>query len=181
MRMVTSTAMAAVIPNSPDKAHLIEGIVALGSPGHAFAMQLLGNREDAADAVQDALEGVLRKTHTFDPRRGSLKSWFFGIVRNRCVDELRRRSRSHRRASPVDPAEVAADDDPLSDSARDQTTAALVRHLAQLETDHREILILRDYLGLAYAEIATILDVPQGTVMSRLHRARRRLSDRMKP
>ena len=176
--MVTTTAMAAVIPSRPD-GQLIDEVVALGSPAHALAIQLLGNRDDAADAVQDAMESALTKGRTFDAQRGSLKSWFFGIVRNRCIDELRRRSRSHRRASEIDPGDIAASDDPVSNSTRDEATATLLAHLKSLSREQREILILRDYLALPYAEIAAILAIPQGTVMSRLHRARTSLTERM--
>lgn len=176
--MVTMPVTAAVIRDRPDT-HFMDEVVALGSPGHALAMQLLGNRDDAADAVQDAMEGALTKAGSFDPRRGSIKTWFFGIVRNRCIDELRRRSRSTRRASEVDPMDVAARDDPAADSEQDEAKNTLRGHLDALDSEQREILILRDYLGLAYADIAAILNVPKGTVMSRLHRARQRLSERM--
>ena len=179
--MVTMPAAAAVIREEPEPPRLIDGVIALGSPGHALAMQLLGNRDDAADAVQDAMEGALAKAESFDPKRGSLKTWFLRIVRNRCIDELRRRSRSSRRAADIDPTDVPAVDDPAADSERDQAKNTLRHHLDTLDAEQREILILRDYLGLAYADIAVILAVPQGTVMSRLHRARQRLSEKMNP
>ncbi len=179
--MVTMPTTAAVIREELEPPRMIDDVIALGSPGHALAMQLLGNRDDAADAVQDAMEGALTKGDSFDPQRGSLKTWFLRIVRNRCIDELRRRSRSSRRASDIDPTDVAAVDDPATDSELNQAKKTLQHHLDTLDAEQREILILRDYLGLAYADIAVILTVPRGTVMSRLHRARQRLSEKMNP
>lgn len=141
----------------------------LGSGAHALAIQILGNADDAADAVQDAFAGVLARPAAYDRRRGPLRPWFLRVVRNRCIDLLRKRR-------PL--AEVAVDS--LADSAAtpeqaleaDQRDDAIRRALAGLRAEQREIVVLRDYLDLSYAEIATVLDMPSGTVMSRLHRAR---------
>ncbi len=73
----------------------------LGNRGFALAMQMLGRRDDAADAVQDALHQLVRKWRSFDAERGELTSWFLKIVRNRCVDLIRQRARRH-----TEPAEL---------------------------------------------------------------------------
>lgn len=140
----------------------------LGTGAYVLALQILGNTEDAADAVQDAMVAVLRKPKAFDPARGALKPWFFRIVRNRALDLVRQRKvqmpddnlLADQRGAPLERAEVAQRDE------------ALLRGLESLSQEHREILVLGDYAGLSYAEISQALEIPAGTVMSRLHRAR---------
>lgn len=140
---------------------------------HALATQILGNADDAADAVQDALTMALGKPGAYNAGLGALKPWFLQVVRNRCFDLLRRR-----RASDV-PVESLADSRPTPEQAAqtEQRDAALHAALAQISSDGRQILILRDYLDLSYAEIAAVLDIAPGTVMSRLHRARLALKE----
>ena len=135
----------------------------LGNGAHALAIQILGNREDAADAVQDSFAAVLGKADAYDRDRGPLKPWFLRVVRNRCIDRLRQR-----RPSGVD-VESLADptarpDEHAEAGERDRQLRAA---LARLGPDQRQILVLRDYLDLSYAEIAAVLDVAPGTVMSR--------------
>ena len=151
----------------------------VGGGGHALAMQLLGNQDDAADVLQDALVAVLR-SQSFDPDRDSFKSWFLAVVRNQCLDLLRQR-----RCRPqvaIDDIQMAAgsSSNPESAFGQDEIQAILKRELRGLPSEKREILILREYLDLTYAEIGKVLGVPPGTVMSRLHRARLALAKRMR-
>lgn len=143
-------------------------LVHLGNGAHALAIQILGNSDDAADAVHDAFAVALAKPESYDSKRGALKPWFLRVVRNRCIDLLRRR-----RPGGIDTdlliAPGAAPDEHLENRERD---LVLKRALAAISPDMRQIVVLRDYLDLPYAEIATVLDVAPGTVMSRLHRAR---------
>lgn len=152
---------------------------------YLLALQLLRNREDALDVTQDALIRLLSTLHRFDPKR-PVKPWLYRIVRNLVID-LRRRQRVRRHDSldernedggpklqPVDPTA-----DPEDDAARTQLRRHLWEALADLTQPHREILVLRDYHDLSYREIAETLDVPIGTVMSRLHAARRQLRARV--
>lgn len=140
----------------------------LGNGAHALAIQILGNPEDAADAVHDAFATALSRPDAFDPGRGALKPWFLRVVRNRCIDLLRRR-----RPAGVDAALLpdpgAGPELRLQQQERD---ARLRRALAALRPEQRQAVVLRDYLDLSYAEIAAVLDLAPGTVMSRLHRAR---------
>jgi len=143
-------------------------LVHLGGGAHALAMQILGNVDDAADAVHDALAMALGRAESFDERRGNLKPWFLRIVRNRCIDLLRRRR------PDVDDVELLVDSAPgpdklLETADRDRL---LKLALAALPSAQRQIIVLRDYMDLSYAEIAGVLDIPAGTVMSKLHRAR---------
>ncbi|MEM9057579.1 MAG: sigma-70 family RNA polymerase sigma factor [Pseudomonadota bacterium] len=145
----------------------------LGSGAHALAMQLLGDRDDAFDAVQDAMAQTLATPERYDPRKGALKPWFMRVVRNRCIDMLR-----GRRAADTAPDEVVhPGPGPEAAVERDQRAAGVRRALKSLKPAQREIVVLRDYLDLSYADIAAVLDVAQGTVMSRLHRARLALKE----
>ena len=120
-------------------------------------------------------------------RPGSpVRPWLFSIVRNRCRDLLRRRR--VRRAEPIEgddehwrPELVDQSQDPERDARRAELQRRVFAALATLASDHREILVLRDYHDLSYAEIAEVLGVPQGTVMSRLHRARKQLAAALGP
>lgn len=143
-------------------------LVRLGGGAHALAAQLLGNSQDAADAVQDAFETVLTRPGAYDAGKGPLKPWFMRVVRNRCLDMLRLR----RGDSGGVPEVADAGPGPEGAVAEAQESLRLRRALAMLDRDKREIIVLRDYLDLSYAEIAAVLGVAPGTVMSRLHRAR---------
>jgi RNA polymerase sigma-70 factor (ECF subfamily) len=150
----------------------------LGSSGFALAVQMLHDREDAADAVQDSLYSALRKRHRFDSRRGSLRAWFLKIVRNRCLDMLRRRARHG--GGEVEWSEVCSLDHAPDEMAEKRELLTLVRReLMAMPEEQREIILLRDFHNLSYADVAQVLSIPVGTVMSRLHRARNELRRRL--
>jgi RNA polymerase sigma-70 factor (ECF subfamily) len=155
------------------KSDIRQELVNLGSGAHVLAFQILGNSDDAADAVHDAFAKVLARPGAFDFRRGPLKPWFLRVVRNRCFDLLR-----HRRVS--DPAIEELADPALQPDHRleiQQRDEQLHRALSGISGDQRQILVLRDYLDLSYAELASVLQIAPGTVMSRLHRARLALKE----
>lgn len=140
----------------------------LGGGAHALAIQMLGNTDDAADAVHDALEKALRTPDSYDSGKGSLKAWFMRIVRNRCIDLIRRRRPTDDRVEEISDAAIGPDKAAeLADRDR-----VLKQALVSLGSEQRQIIVLRDYMDLSYAEIADVLDISPGTVMSRLHRAR---------
>lgn len=143
-------------------------LVQLGGGAHALAMQILGNADDAADAVHDAFATVLSKPDAYDAGKGPLKPWFMRVVRNRCLDVARRRR------SGTDAVDALVDTAAGPEEALQTAQRADVirRALTRLSGDKREIVVLRDYLDLSYAEIAAVLGIAPGTVMSRLHRAR---------
>ena len=140
----------------------------LGGGAQALAMQILGNPEDAADAVHDSIATALGRPSAYDPTRGPLKPWFLRLVRNRCIDLLRRR---RPQSDTVDEL-VEPSPGPEETVAAGQRDRVLKQALASLNSEQRQIVILRDYMDLSYADIAGVLDVAPGTVMSRLHRAR---------
>jgi len=140
----------------------------LGGGAHALAIQILGNTDDAADAVHDAFATVLAKPDAYDKAKGPLKPWFMRVVRNRCLDMARRR-----RSGTVSVDELVDTAAGPEEALHTAQRAGVIRQaLGRIPSDKREIVVLRDYLDLSYAEIATVLGIAQGTVMSRLHRAR---------
>ena len=148
---------------------------------YLLAVQLLGNADDALDATQDALLSFYDTLDRFESAR-PVRPWLYSIVRNRCRDLLRRRR--VRRSEPLAgedgetwrPELVDARADPQRDALAGDLRRSVWQALGGLAPEHREIVVLRDYQDLSYAEIADVLDIPQGTVMSRLHRARKQLA-----
>ena len=145
----------------------------LGNGAHALAIQILGNAEDAADAVHDSFATVLSRPGAYDADKGPLKPWFFRVVRNRCLDMVRRRRDSTDQVSDVaDPS--PGPEQRLANAQRSSRRAAA---LAALSCEKREIIVLRDFLDLSYADISQVLSIAPGTVMSRIHRARTELKE----
>lgn len=147
---------------------------------YLVAYQILGNPEDAKDAVQDSLIKFL--THLDRIQKGRpIKPWLYTIVRNRCRDLLRRKKvrkwvpltsdDDQWRPELVDPKEG-----PDETTERKALQAKVWKVVSDLPLKQREIIILRDYQDLSYSEISEVLSLPQGTVMSRLHRARQQLA-----
>jgi len=134
---------------------------------HALCRRLTGNDADAADATQEALIAIVRGLPRFDGR-AAFSTWAYRVATNAALDELRRRSRR-----PVvgldETVPVAAPGD-----VGDAVTAGIVvdAGLATLPPDFRAAVVLRDLLALDYAEIAEVLEVPIGTVRSRIARGR---------
>ena len=140
----------------------------------ALAFQYLHNYEDAKDVIQDAFIKAYRKFSRFDLSR-KFGPWLLTIVRNQCIDAIRRRKRTA--AQELTPV--------LPDKRALRADKAVLRRevwagLQQLNPEHREIIFLKDYQGHSYVEIAEILGIPLGTVMSRLHHARRNLAAQLR-
>ena len=143
------------------------------------ALQLTGNREDAADIAQDAMVRFFRSLHRFDARR-PLRPWLYRIVRNLYRDRLRRGR--VRKTSALEEITAATGNDPVSPApspessvARRELQSLVWAAVQELPIHYREVIVLRDYHGLEYAEIARVLRLPRGTIMSRLHRGRKLL------
>jgi RNA polymerase sigma-70 factor (ECF subfamily) len=139
---------------------------------YAVCRRVTGNEADAADGCQEALLAIVRGLPRFDGR-SSFKTWSYRVATNACLDELRRRNR---RPVAVEELPDLTDRDP----AHDQRTAerlSLDEALAKLPEEFRVPVVLRDVGGLDYAEIAHTLDIPPGTVRSRIARGRRHLAE----
>nr|WP_328806278.1 RNA polymerase sigma factor SigM [Streptacidiphilus fuscans] len=143
----------------------------------AVALRTLGDREEAADALQDALVSAFRSAHTFQGR-SAVTTWLHRIVVNACLDRARRAST--RRARLVDDEtalETAVGQDEGADVSveRGELRRELASALATLPGDQRAALVLVDLQGYGVAEAAQILGVPSGTVKSRCARGRAKL------
>ena len=138
---------------------------------HAFA--LLGNQEDALDACQDSFAKAFTAIPGL-PKLPRFYPWFYCILRHRCLNLLARRQTSERyRAAQQDDAAVAVDAvTPASLLVQREEQQRVRRALASLKPEHREILVLKYVQEYHYDEIATLLGIPRGTVMSRLYHAR---------
>jgi len=148
-------------------------------PAYLLGLQLTGNREDALDVAQDALLRFFATLDRFQAER-PVRPYLLRIVRNRAMDLWRRRR--IRRAESLDAGELPrqiADERPGPEETtrRAELRRRIWRAVAELAPAKREILVLRDYHDLAYAEIAKVLGIPIGTVMSRLHAARKALRE----
>jgi RNA polymerase sigma factor (sigma-70 family) len=127
-----------------------------------FLQQYTGAIETAEDLVQESFLHLWRRPEGFDPQRGSLKQYLFGIGRNLAL-QWQRSSRSLQHS-------------PGEELATRETHSFMLRAMFQrLDQEHRAILWLREIEGYSYAELARILRIPEGTVKSRLFAARETL------
>ena len=154
------------------------------TPAFRLAMQLLGRPEEAKDVAQDSMLRFFSSLERFEADRPVLP-WLFRIVHNRVRDLERQRRRrrvesldSYLEKTGIEPA--SSGPGPEKQLRRYQLQKWVWQALGRLTAKHREILVLRDFQDLTYAEIATVLGVPKGTVMSRLHAARCSLRRRLR-
>jgi len=149
------------------------------------AYRVMGDASSASDATQDAFISAFRKMHTF--RGGSFKAWLLRIVTNTCYDEIRRRKR--RPSTPLNPTDEDSKEIespywikdpgemPEDFTARMELSEAIQRCLDNLPIDFRTTVILVDVQGMDYAEAASVMGTPTGTIKSRLARSRKSLRD----
>jgi RNA polymerase sigma factor (sigma-70 family) len=145
-----------------------------------YARWLTRNDADAEDVVQDACVRAMRFFSSL--RDADARAWLFAIVRNTWYSRVSRRANVTE--ATLEGARNEPPDDALDPEARllQQHTVERVRAaLEQLPVDFREVIVLREFEGLSYKEIAAVVRVPIGTVMSRLARARERLLTALKP
>jgi len=156
--------------DAADRAAFEAAHAELGAAATRYAAVILGaeRRSALADVMQDAWT---RAWAAWPPAQMERRdAWLFRIVRNRCLDEHRRARRRTRSLDECD--DLAAGDDPAASALADEA----LRLLAGLPRPLREALWLRAVDDRSYADIAALQDVPIGTVMSRIHAARRRLA-----
>jgi RNA polymerase sigma-70 factor (ECF subfamily) len=154
----------------------------------AVCCRIAGDTRDGEDATQDALLRIVSNLHAFD-QRSSFSTWAYRIATNSALDELRRRQR---RPVSVDPNSSPSHEDtaPGLSEQIDPLTSMEIERIAdqmlmsdainELSEDHRCVVILRDVAGLEYSEVAAALNIPEGTVKSRLARARQDLIVRIR-
>jgi RNA polymerase sigma factor (sigma-70 family) len=140
------------------------------------ALGILRDPDAASDAVQEAFIKAYRGLGGFDPSR-DFRPWLLRIVRNQCRDMLRRGRAGPglERITPLLADRMASDADAGREARQAEAREVLWTALGRISVDHREALVLKELEGLGYGEIAQALGVPEGTVASRLHHARRAL------
>jgi RNA polymerase sigma-70 factor, ECF subfamily len=140
---------------------------------YGLCLRILGNREDAEDATQEAFLAALRKATSFR-RAAAFSTWLYRIAVNAATDQARRRGRS--RATTLDP-EDAGVADPGVDLGEAVTAAVAVQTaLTKVPEEFRVAVVLCDLYRVPYADAAQILEVPVGTVKSRVFRGRAALA-----
>ncbi len=143
---------------------------------YAICRRIAGNDADAADACQEALLAVVKGLRRFD-NRSSFKTWSHRVATNACLDELRRRKR--RPIAVVDEPDRISDEPDVAQRVSDRLT--IDDALPQIPEEFRAPIVLRDVIGMDYAEIAETLELAPGTVRSRIARGRRHLAKVLAP
>ncbi len=143
-----------------------------------LAYRLLGDLGDAEEAVQEVFLAAWRSGHTYDPARGSTRTWLLSMVRNRCIDVLRARKRRPTQPlseilDPVDASDVPAEAVSNVDAEAARTA------LATLPPEQKQAIELAYFAGLSHSEIATQLAAPIGTVKGRIRLGLDRLRNLM--
>jgi RNA polymerase sigma-70 factor (ECF subfamily) len=152
---------------------------------YRFALQMSGSKTIAEDVTQEVFLFLMRDGHVFDPARGSLSAFLFGVARNHVL----RRLRVEQLLSPLGDE---SDDDvplvhatselcPLEDLTRAETIESVRKAVLSLPSKYREVVVLCELQDVSYVETAEILGCAIGTVRSRLHRARALLLAKLRP
>ena len=151
---------------------------------YRMALKLTRHPDEASELVQETYLKALRHASSFEEKGKGMRAWLFTILHNTFYSDIRRRKRT---ATPVDEFFDAASDERIPDEAPvvwnlasldwEHVDDRLKKAIEDLSEEHREVLLLWGVEGMKYREISTILAVPIGTVMSRLHRARKILAD----
>lgn len=138
-----------------------------------YAYSLTGDREDADDLLQECALRALAASSTPESEP-ACRAWLFRVMRNAWIDRTRRRHTAC--TVEFDEETLEPEEKPQWDFDRSLIdTIAIHQAMQKLPVSYREIISLVDLVGFSYAEVATLLDVPAGTVMSRLSRARKAL------
>ena len=149
---------------------------------YRFALQMSGRSSVAEEVTQEVFLAMIREAGRFDPGRGSLMAYLYGIARNhvlRCL-ERDRLYVSMADEPEGESAQWTAKEDTLGDLTRGETIESVRQAVLALPPNFREVVLLCDLHEMSYADAAAALDCAVGTVRSRLHRARGMLLEKMK-
>ena len=150
-------------------------------PVYRFALHMSGSPQVAEEVTQEVFLFLLQRGHDFDPERGVLGAYLFGVARNYV---RRAMEKSYSEAVKTTPAEdddpnLVTDFDPVRDIARRQTSKAVWKAVLSLPEHYREVVVLCDLQEQTYADAAQALGCALGTVRSRLHRAHEMLMKKL--
>jgi RNA polymerase sigma-70 factor (ECF subfamily) len=143
---------------------------------YGLCLRILGNREDAEDATQEAFLAALRKASSFR-RAAAFSTWLYRVAVNAATDQARRRGRARLAALDPEDAGLAAPGGELGEVVA--TAVAVQTALAQVPEEFRVAVVLCDLYRVPYADAAQILEVPVGTVKSRVFRGRLAVAERL--
>jgi RNA polymerase sigma-70 factor (ECF subfamily) len=148
-----------------------------------LATRILDNRTEAEDIAQDIFVKIFQSLQDF---RGASRfsTWIYRITVNHCLNHLRRRTRQQQTLVMTEPVEWRQESpasNPYKTLEQKERWALVQAKLQELSVEHRTIILLRDFEGLPYDEIADVLQLESGTVKSRLHRARMELKALLEP
>ncbi|OKH88592.1 RNA polymerase sigma factor RpoE [Thalassospira sp. TSL5-1] len=158
------------IAASRDKAAFARLFAHFGPRVKVYMFRFIGTQEMAEELAQETMMQVWRKAHLFDPQKAAASTWIFTIARNLRIDRLRQRK--HIEVDEADPT-LIVDDAPIADEVVSQSQqAALVQNaLVELPQDQRVVVELSFFEDISHSEIAERLNIPLGTVKSRLRLA----------
>lgn len=153
-----------------------------------LATRIVSQPADAHDVIQDA--AAIALSHDGAPNQTSLdfKPWFYRIVRNKAIDKVRADARQQNRQpnqemqQSIEPCQGlmgSSTTEPLTQLLASEVQTHIDTAVMSISLENREIVLLKDYHGFSYEEIASILDIPKGSVMSKLHRARVALRNKL--
>ena len=145
-----------------------------------LALGMVGNKDEAYDISQEAFIRVYRSAKKFVPEQ-KFFTWFYSIIANLCKDCLKRREKWDSKQVDIDENDflMVVESNPESQMIMKEQARNLRRAIMALDLADREIIMLKHFRDLPYAEIAVMLNIPRGTVMSRLYYARRKLAKLM--
>ena len=150
---------------------------------YRFALQMSGKPEIAEEVTQEVFLVVMRAGKEYDPNRGSVAAYLYGIARNfvlRCLEREKHYLTVLDDPGSDYPNRMAGSEDLLADLTRNERTESLRRAVLALPPAYREVVVLCDLNELDYADAANLLGCAIGTVRSRLHRARALLMEKMR-
>ncbi len=163
----------------PDEDSFDATLLALIQPVRGFCERMLGDRQEAEDATQQAFLQALRAWTDFKGR-SSRKTWVFAIAANVCARVLERRHIRREDAFDGNPEQPAGGPEPGARLEHEERRASVQSALQALSPAHRIVLVLFCIDELSHAEIAELLGCPEGTVWSRLHHARKAFENRLR-
>jgi RNA polymerase sigma-70 factor (ECF subfamily) len=153
---------------------------------YRFALQMSGSRCIAEDVTQEVFMVLMREAHRYDPERGSLTAYLYGIARNHVLRRIERErlfvqiADSTEDETGVSSATFVADGDPLGDLTRNEMIDEVRQAVLALPSRYREVIVLCDLHEMSYAEAAAVAGCAVGTIRSRLHRGRALLVEKLK-
>jgi RNA polymerase sigma factor (sigma-70 family) len=143
------------------------------------AFLITGSKEAAEDALQEVFISVWKSRHTYDPRKGKLSTWLHRITVNQC--SRKQQVTTSLEEKGVDLPEMKHRAQPEETTITKMEYDQLLKAMNALDTKHRSVLVLRYFNELSYNEIAEALEIPLGTVKSRLNQSLKYLREVMKP